>query len=180
MKPRSRILAILAATAIVVASIGVIAWRWQAGSAKDPRAYDADSGEIALDAALRRAAVLVPECMLKDLRYALISDGSDYHYRIYLRATTTESCADQFLAANSMRGILQVDRVGRADTEKPLSYRPAWMSKPVITEMGWKLGSGQRFQEFGATTTETYPVTALIQHAEGSTITMYAYAFHGG
>ena len=150
-------------------------------SRNDPRAYAVDSGEITLDESLQRSGIQLPECVRDDLRYDLINDGFNYHYILYMKIETDEACASLFLGANKMQGLGGITKMGGASAEKPLSYRELWMSNKVISDMVWEIGPEQRFQKFGVTTHNTYPVNALVQHVpNSSTVRMYVYAFHGG
>ena len=129
-------LLVLAATVAIVGAVvlGV------GHSRNDPRAYAVDSEEITLDESLQRSGIQLPECVRDDLRYALINDGFNYHYILYMKIETDEACASLFLGANKMQGLGGITKMGGASAEKPLSYRALWMSNKVISDMGWEIG----------------------------------------
>ncbi|MEU4770954.1 hypothetical protein [Micromonospora sp. NPDC023644] len=148
---------------------------------RDARAYDIDSGVISLDEGLRRADIRLPSCLYDDLRYAAVDDGFGYYYKVFLRLESSEECVNRFLAANGMRGLLQAERIGGRDAERPLSFRSRWMDEGVVTAMGWQIGPEQRFQEFSVGKPNLYSVHALVQHMPDSqNIWAYVYVAHGG
>jgi hypothetical protein len=147
----------------------------------DPRAYDISTPKVSLEEALKRAHLVIPECLESNLRYALIDNGFGYYYDIYLKLDASVSCADTFLLANAMRDTLQAQQVGGVDAEKPISFRNSWMDGEPVHQMGWQLGTDQRYQEFGVGNEQMYNVTALLQHVPDiSKVRMFVYAFHGG
>lgn len=157
------------------------AGRGPGAAARDPRAYEVDSGDLPLDEGLRRAGLKVPDCLQDDLRYALVDDGLGYHFKVYLRLESSVSCMDKFLEANGMRDTFQATKTGGTAAERPLVYRDAWMDDELIRQMGWDIGSEQRFQEFGMGNEKLYRVDALVQHVpDSSRLQAYVYAFHGG
>lgn len=148
----------------------------------DPRAYPSSARDVSLEEALRRADLVVPNCLADHLRYALEDNGFGYYYTIYLKLLAPQSCVQQLLTDNSMVSPLQSNTIGGPADDTGLDYREMWMSNDVVNRLGWDLGPGQRFQKFGVgKPTTNYSVTVLLQHAgAGGDISAYVYAVHGG
>lgn len=179
---RGRLIAGIFVLLVGVGALGVHAvdGRGERSQVRDARAYKISSTRISLDEALRRAGFVVPECLDQSLRYALVDDGFGYHYKIYLRFESSVECVGTFVKTNGMQGLLN-DHIAGPEKERLLTYRSAWMDEPPIPQMGWEVGSEQRFQEFSMGNERLYAVTALIQHVAGtSNVRAYVYAFHGG
>ncbi len=147
----------------------------------DPRAYAVDSGEISLNEALARAEIGLPECAKDDLRYALIDDGFEYYYKIYLKLEESRECINDFLEKNAMVDVFQSGRIGGVESENRIEVHSIWMDSYPVAEIGWKLGRNERFQEFSVGKASLYAVTALVQHIPGSVkYRAYVHAFRGG
>jgi hypothetical protein len=148
----------------------------------DDRAYAVDSGELTLDEGLKRAGIRIPGCLAEDLRYALVNDGFNYYYWVYLSLRTSEECMNEFLDDNNIRNSLTgAARVEGAEYEKPLRARPLWMDRSEVREMGWSVGPEQSFQDYGARTGTDYTIDMVIQHVPGTDeVQGYLYAFKSG
>lgn len=172
---------VAAVLVIAIVAAGAIVMQIRSSAKRDPRAYPADSGEITLEEGLRRSGIVLPDCMHKDLRYALVGDGFGYHYKVYLYLQASEDCMNHFLVNNAMVDLFQNVQLGGVRAEKALGHRERWMDSSLIREIGWRLGSEQRFQEFQGNTENMYAIDALIQHVPGSSVPRaYVYAFRGG
>jgi hypothetical protein len=152
------------------------------GTTRDDRAYPVDSGELTLDTGLARAGIQVPDCLADDLRYALINDGFNYYYRVYLGLRTSEDCMNQFLERNGVSHyVTKARQVESREWEKPLKYRPLWMDNEVVRQLGWRIGADEPLLTYGARTGTDYTVELYLQHVAGTPDVLgYLYAFHGG
>lgn len=147
----------------------------------DARAYEVDSGDLPLDEGLRRAGLIVPQCMQDSLRYALIDNGFGYYYKVYLKLESPVDCMNNFLQANEMRGLSQASSFSGQEAERPLLYREPWMDEEIIHHLEWGIGSDEVFQKFGMGNENLYSVDALVQHVPNSAnVRAYVYAVRGG
>jgi hypothetical protein len=147
----------------------------------DPRAYPSSDSDVSLDEALKRADIVVPNCLADRLRYALEDNGFGYYDSIYLKLLAPQACTQEFLDENSMVSPLQSRTIGGPADDTALNYRELWMSNAVVGRLGWDLGPDQKFQQFSAGKPTNYSVTVLLQHAgTAGDISAYVYAFHGG
>jgi hypothetical protein len=100
----------------------------------------------------------VPDCLAADLRYALVNDGFNYYYYVYLGLRTSETCMNEFLTDNDAHDVTRNRSVESVELEKPVHIRPLWMDDTVVRQLGWQVGADQRFLPYGARTGTGYTV----------------------
>jgi hypothetical protein len=164
---------------VIVFAASMVLVKW---SRHDDRAYSVDSGDLTLEEGLSRAKIILPDCLMSRLKYALVDNGFGYYYDIYLALESAPDCMERLIKANQLYGFVsQQLRLEGASQDQKLIYRDSWLDKDEVSDMGWDVGPDQAFQEFVGATTPKERVQLLVRHTpDPEVVQAYLYASHGG
>jgi hypothetical protein len=109
---------------ITVVAILAVMFGLAVACTPDERAYSIDSGDMSLEEGLELFAIVMPDCPVRDLHYALVGlwGGHD----IYLRFTASAACMQSFVALNGM-----------ADGGDALAPASTFQSSAQLEEVHW-------------------------------------------